>query len=154
MSGLKLLALEVRVARDVLLLAPDVLRAPEELLALRSLLTDWGGFSLIGRTGAREKWSQASPAVHIPCTTFPQARKLCKYSFFCTKCLYFLKKFLFDKFALPQLDAIGLEEIAVNFQSNLSGRANSKMPSGSLPMSKRFSSTRMVLAIRRTPSGV
>src|ERR1700686_4710401 len=38
--------------------------------------------------------------------------------------------------------------------SLMSGRSNSKMPSGSLPMRMRSFSTRMLLASRRVPSGV
>ncbi len=46
------------------------------------------------------------------------------------------------------------EENLAYFRFFLSGRSNSKMPSGSLPMIKRSLSTSMVLASSRAPCGV
>jgi hypothetical protein len=58
--------------------APVVPRSPIRFAGPRSTASKLDGFSRTVCGGASEKCAKTSTNVHMPFTTFPQARKMCK----------------------------------------------------------------------------
>jgi len=77
--ALKHHALEFLPTQERVFCAPVVPRGPFRFAGPRSTASKLDGFSLTGSNGASEKCTQPSTNVHMPFTTFPQARKMCKY---------------------------------------------------------------------------
>jgi len=81
-------------------------------------------------------------------TSFVQAPNISRFS------LTIPQKFFRRKLHCTEFVQEALRKSPAIFQCFLSGRSKSKTPCGSAPIKRRFSSTRMVFASSRAPSGV
>jgi len=81
-------------------------------------------------------------------TSFVQAPKIPRFS------RAFLGKFFRVRLRCTEIMQAALRKSPAIFQCFRSGRSKSKTPCGSAPISRRFSSTKIVFASSRAPSGV
>lgn len=120
-GALKHHALEVVPARERLFFAPVVPRGPFRLEGPRCTASNWEEFSRTVTHGASEKCAKASTDVHIPYTTFPQGKNLCKCGKKRVECGEFEQSEIFQRGGMHRNGAEQPEENSRKFLAPLVG---------------------------------